>query len=371
MNNSIYKLLDWIDINKLCWEGLSRNLNAIDLLKQNLDKIDIIELLDNPNILDIIHLIDTTLLEKELNCFSKSSSTRTISNINAIEILKNHQNKINWYDLSINPYAVKILKNKYPDKIDWDFLSMNKNPEAIELLKQNPKKINWLWLSSNPCNEAIELLKQNPNKINWGILSRNTNPEAIELLKQNPKRINWNNLSKNSSDEAIKILKQNPKKHCWTGLSQNENPEAIQLLKKNPYCISRVSYNLAMNPTDEAIQLLIENIDKITDICWSGLVTNRNLKAIQLLKDNLDKLKNKYKILSYSKNRYIIDILKENQHLIFWDVLSDNPNIFKLDYEQMKKNFESLAKEIIEAACNPNRIGRLMKQYNFDFEDWF
>ena len=274
MNHPVYKLLDWIDINKLCWEGLSRNPNAINLLKQNLDKIDIIELLDNPNILDIIHLIDTTLLEKELNRFSKSSSTHTISNINAIELLKNHPNKICWYDLSINIYAIKILKNKYPDRIDWDLLSMNRNPEAI------------------------------------------------------------------------------------------------QLLKKNPYCISRVSCYLAMNSTDEAIQLLINNMDKITEDSWSGLAINRNPKAIQLLKDNLDKLDN-YQVLSYTKNPYIIDLLKENQHLIFWDVLSDNPNIFKLDYEQMKKNFEPLAKEIIEVACHPNRIGRLMKQYNFDFEDWF
>ena len=158
---------------------------------------------------------------------------------------------------------------------------------------------------------------------------------------------------------------------CFLGLAQNENPEAIQLLKKNPYCISRASCYLAMNPTDEAIQLLIENIDKITEDSWSGLAINRNPKAIQLLKDNVDKLKNNYQVLSHTKNPYIIDLLKENQHLIFWDVLSDNPNIFKLDYEQMKKNFELLSKEIIEAACNPNRIKRLMKQYNIGFEDWF
>ena len=149
MNNPVYKLLDWIDINKLCWKGLSRNPNAIDLLKQNLDKINIIELLDNSNILDIIHLINTTLLEKELNYFSNSPLTHTISNINAIELLKKYQKKICWYDLSSNPYAVQILKNKYPNKIDWDFLSLNRNPEAIKLLKQNPKKINWELLCYN------------------------------------------------------------------------------------------------------------------------------------------------------------------------------------------------------------------------------
>ena len=34
-----YKVLDWIDINKLNWEELSRNQNAIHLLEQNQDKI--------------------------------------------------------------------------------------------------------------------------------------------------------------------------------------------------------------------------------------------------------------------------------------------------------------------------------------------
>jgi hypothetical protein len=66
-----------------------------------------------------------------------------------------------------------------------------------------------------------------------------------------------------------------------------------------------------------------------------------------------------------------MELLKGNQHLIYWNEISDNPNIFKLDYDQMKKNFEPLAKEIIEAACNPDRIRRIMKQYNIDFEDWF
>ena len=34
------KLLDWIDINKIHWGLLSRNPNAITLLKEKKDKID-------------------------------------------------------------------------------------------------------------------------------------------------------------------------------------------------------------------------------------------------------------------------------------------------------------------------------------------
>ena len=34
------KLLDWIDINKIDWCYLSENPNAIELLKENKDKIN-------------------------------------------------------------------------------------------------------------------------------------------------------------------------------------------------------------------------------------------------------------------------------------------------------------------------------------------
>ena len=44
------KLRYWIDINKLDWIGLSRNPNAIELLKENQDKINWLWFSKNPNI---------------------------------------------------------------------------------------------------------------------------------------------------------------------------------------------------------------------------------------------------------------------------------------------------------------------------------
>ena len=44
-----YTLLSWIDINKLDWNSLSRNPNAIDLLEANRDKIDWMYLSANCN----------------------------------------------------------------------------------------------------------------------------------------------------------------------------------------------------------------------------------------------------------------------------------------------------------------------------------
>ena len=39
-NEPIYKLRDWIDINKLDWKMMSGNSNAIQILEKNLDKIN-------------------------------------------------------------------------------------------------------------------------------------------------------------------------------------------------------------------------------------------------------------------------------------------------------------------------------------------
>ena len=53
---------------------------------------------------------------------------------------------IDWYSLSRNPNAIEILKENQ-DKINWHKLSENKN--AIELLKENQDKINWVLLCFN------------------------------------------------------------------------------------------------------------------------------------------------------------------------------------------------------------------------------
>ena len=108
------KLRDWIDINNLDLYYLSINPNAIDLLKENKNYIN----------------------------WSALSY-----NINAIEILKENLHKINWFYLSSNPNVIEILKDNL-DKINWDILSCN--PNAIDILKENPNKINWVLLSSNP-----------------------------------------------------------------------------------------------------------------------------------------------------------------------------------------------------------------------------
>ena len=86
------------------------------------------------------------------------------------------------------------------ERVDWDGLSLNCNPNAIYILEQNIDKINWENLSSN--SNAIRLLEQHLDKINWKNLSYN--PGAIPLLEKNLDKVDWCGLSENPN--AIPLL---------------------------------------------------------------------------------------------------------------------------------------------------------------------
>ena len=54
-----------------------------------------------------------------------------------------------------------------PSKIDWERLSWNPNPQALDLLKKNPDKIEWNWLSLNPFIFKLNLIKYRDSKKAW------------------------------------------------------------------------------------------------------------------------------------------------------------------------------------------------------------
>ena len=103
-------LLDWIDIEQLSWKYLSKNPNAIDLLKNNPDKINWKMLCINPN---AIHMVNN---KKDRNRLSKKNKD--------ITLFSHNLNRMNWCDLSKNPNAIHLLE-KNLDKIDWYYLSSN------------------------------------------------------------------------------------------------------------------------------------------------------------------------------------------------------------------------------------------------------
>jgi hypothetical protein len=268
-----YVLKDWIPLEKLNLMHLSKNPNAIDLLRKYPKIIDWEGISYNPNAIELLkEKIDKEYKMSEnefekLDDFEKINWNFLSANPNAIEILKANPEEIDWGELSenTNPEAIKLLRKKIDeenylrelnleafknlddnDKINWKWLSSN--PSAIELLKANLEKIAWDWLSMNP--SAIELLKANLEKIDWNFLSLNPNTEAIELLIANQQKIDWEKLSGNPS--AIELLKANPEKINWRVLSSN--PNAIELLEAKPAKINW--FMLSRNPSifDEILE---------------------------------------------------------------------------------------------------------------------
>jgi hypothetical protein len=57
-------------------------------------------------------------------------------------------------------------------------MALSTNPNALSLLEQNQDKIDWRKLSRNP--NAISLLKENQDKIWWEYLSYN--PNIMEII---------------------------------------------------------------------------------------------------------------------------------------------------------------------------------------------
>ena len=275
-----YVLKDWVlelddedygvYLDDIDWESLSSNPNAIDLLQKYSHKINWSWLSGN-------------------------------TNPRAIEMLKTHSHLIDWRVLSANPAAIDMLKSKIEkeskmnerqleklkDKIDWDMLSQNPNPEAIKILKANPDNINLDFLSANPA--AIDILKANTDDICWYELSANTNPEAIELLKTKFYKINWELLSANPA--GIDLLKDYPGNIKWNYLSQN--PNAIKMLKKK------------IDEENKMSEYKLEDLEDFQKISWEMLSSNP--AAIDLLEAN----KNKTRLRWLSENPAIFDEVLE------------------------------------------------------------
>jgi len=83
-------------------------------------------------------------LEKNLD---KIHWNKLSGNSNAIPILEQNPERIVWTWLSANPNAIHLLEQN-PNKIVWNWLS--ENPNAIHLLEQNQDKIDWINVSLNP-----------------------------------------------------------------------------------------------------------------------------------------------------------------------------------------------------------------------------
>lgn len=216
--------IDPLIVEQLSWNDLSSNSKALSILKKFPNKIHWPSLCRN-NHPEAVQMI----LE---NPTKRSWSDLNLNHSKEILSLVKRNNKVDWYNVVKNPYADEFIEEFFnlkrqnltllPNSEEYDYVCWMRvcsNPLAAKYLKDFKDKINWNYLSENPAPEAIELLKENPNLIDWNAFSLNTNPEALKILLENPKKIYWYNLSENPA--AISVLEQNKSDICYPSLSKN------------------------------------------------------------------------------------------------------------------------------------------------------
>jgi phosphoribosylanthranilate isomerase len=323
-----YNKLD--DNYKINWLKLSKNPAAIDILKKYPKDIVWCSLCDNTNPSAVDMILKRVEYEKQLPPYPEHNGNDEYGFY-----------RIWWDRLSCNehPQIIEMLKERIElekneehyitlnanDKIDWVQLSANKNPDAIRLLEDNLEKIDWSVLSSNPA--AIELLKANYAKIIWRYLS--INPNAFELIKDRVdyeeslqteeyyklgiyNRLSWKYLSGNSC--AIELLKANPNRIDWRELTVN--PNAIEMLKTKPIGICDFDFYVGLCINPNAIEILKENKDLII---WKYLSCNPN--ALELLKERAE-----YEnTLTHEKYMNL-----GSNYRLDWKELSKHKTIFKI-----------------------------------------
>lgn len=169
-------------LDKVKWYYLSANPAAIRLIEANLEKANIERLFYNPaadGILEIlgfknIRNYNRVIANPELvNRLSDAGWKILSGNPLAENIIRANLHRVNWHSLSENPaeWAVKMLAEEYPNRIDWYRMSANRSDAAMRLVEANLRKADWRMLSGNPY--AIQLLEKYPGNVNYLYLSRN------------------------------------------------------------------------------------------------------------------------------------------------------------------------------------------------------
>jgi hypothetical protein len=183
--NSQINLLD-----DICFKGLSLNPNAFHILKKYPENICWNKLSLNPNHNAVNELIEKYAMEQHIHikwdnmfCNPDINIVKDMIDVIVTELDTHIDDtfcidnmgiqttkqtikksiKINWYNLSSNPYAIHLIEKhlipKYPKMIDW--YNLSKNPKALHILKNNPDEINYKGLSENPSIFEIDTKQLN------------------------------------------------------------------------------------------------------------------------------------------------------------------------------------------------------------------
>ncbi len=273
--------------------------------------------------------------------------------------------RLDYYTLASNENALFLLENNL-DKINWQEFCKNMNDYVIEILKKNKEKINYQSLSSNPC--ARQLLLENFEKICWMTIVANENATDIILD-------NFDNFKKYDflygyikSNKIIDYLKDNNLfEQNFSGYgSWYRNPFFFDLIKDN-VDNNRKLFDLVDNHHPGAIKILEERLENF--IIVNGIDEIKVIDYLKSRKDFQDSLSQNPSAMPIlmkhpelidwirlSSNPSAIDLLKDNQEKIEYTWLSKNPAIFELDYDFLHERMNIIRHELMKKTWHPDRF---------------
>jgi hypothetical protein len=195
-----------------------------------------------------------------------------------------NQEELKMQMLSANPNAKDELEGK---TLDSRMLSRNNADWALDILEADQSLIYWHEFSMNTNPRAIKILKQNMDKISMTVLSYN--PTAIDLLESIPEKIDRNCIVYNSSPRTPALLAklkiQMPSGYQLGCISAQW---AIDLMEEEGVCNVK-KYFLAMNTHPKAIKWMEDVVANDTaEINWPSLCMNPC--ALHILQKNPDKI---------------------------------------------------------------------------------
>lgn len=227
-----------------------------------------------------------------------------------------------------NPNIIPLL-NEHAMRLDKsDLIILARNPKVTELnslgkaihYHNSPRVYDQLFNATRRYPEVFKEYIKNPN-LNEYFLDANL-VNKFEVLDE---------LAINPNDKAVNIVINNLSglsKEGWWNLAENTNPKAISIIRGKINELDEIGWkHLALNPN--AIDILEDNPDKIIKYkVWSQLCQNPNPKAVNILRENIGRL-NEYHWQILAKNPNATDIIEENLDKLDergWEYLAENPN---------------------------------------------
>lgn len=192
----------------------------------------------------------------------------------------------------------------------------------------------------------------------WYYLAANSHKCVIEFLKQHRENINWAVLSQNSSDAAVEFLLEESSNIDWWNASGNTNEKIMAHFTEQRSKLSE--YRLSKNPTNTAVQFLLDNADFYTTRSWVSFCKNSNDIAvdhiISIISENRNDARLVWSSICENTNPRVFDILRDNKDKIVWSNFLRNPICFSYDYEMMRKRCLPIKKEIEDIFLLPENV---------------